>query len=138
MREIDAAEILVEFSMTGKPEHRTLWANIPADTRAAMRRTAVTLWAGLRKQHPKAAVWLDGTRIQPSVNELQEHNERVEAVLAREKAKGWPISTSTKEESDNADDRFDDEPGGEAAHREISANGWSGDGRSNGNDGVPV
>jgi len=138
MRELGAAEAPVDFSTTGKPERRTLWANIPADTRAVMRKSAVSLWMSLRGCHKKSAVWLDGARIQPSAKEIQEYNERVEAVLAREKAKGWPISSSMDEEFDDADDRSGDESGGEAVHREDSPNTGSGSGGSAGDDGVPV
>ena len=138
MRELDAGEARIEFSRTGKPEHRTLWANIPTDTRAVMRKSAVSFWVGLRGRYKKSAVWLDDTRIQPSPKEIQEYNEGVEAVLAREKAKGWPISTSMEEEFDNADDRLGDGSGGEAVHREDSADAGSGSGGSAGDDGVPV
>ena len=106
------AEVYIAHS--GKFSDRGLWALVDGDTEA-VRGAAVMLYQDMRTRQqeaghePTAAVWIGGKLFEPTIEELEAHDERVRIVMENEKNLPDSIaeiamSVSTEELSDIVED----------------------------------
>lgn len=82
------AEVYIAHS--GKFSDRGLWAFVDGDT-AEVRAAAVMLYQDMRIRQqeagnePTAAVWIGGKLFEPTIEELEAHDERVRVIRESEK-----------------------------------------------------
>jgi hypothetical protein len=81
----------IYYSYSGKTEDRVLHGIHATETKAELRQRALMLWHSIRQRQTEAgirataAVWIGSSRIQPSVEEVDEYEQAVRLLLAVEK-----------------------------------------------------
>ena len=83
-------ETPIYFSLTGKTENKELQAGHVAESNAELRERAIGLWYDIRQRQidagfkPTAAVWISQKRCHPTVEEIENHEQKVREILERE------------------------------------------------------
>ena len=83
-------ETPIFFSVTGKAEHRQLYADCAASTKEELRSWAIQLWYDLRQRQkedgvkPSAAVWIGQSRCQPTSEEISAYEDKVAELLRKQ------------------------------------------------------
>jgi hypothetical protein len=117
-----STETPIYFSRTGKAEHKELYAGCAAPSKEELRRWAIELWYDLRQRQredgyrPSAAVWIGQTRCQPTVTEIEAHEQKLREILERE---------GKHKESEGAEDELPDVADDNEQQVETSSSGIS-------------
>jgi hypothetical protein len=82
-----STETAIYFSVTGKSEHKELYAYCSPQPKEVLRQWAIELWYDMRTRQkeagykPSAAVWVGQTRCQPTAEEIAAHEEKIADLL---------------------------------------------------------
>lgn len=74
----------IEFSESGKAEHRELWALAPITDSATIRGWTMNLLADLRDRYSTAEVWINGRKFSPTPEELDAYRKHLSSLLQKE------------------------------------------------------
>lgn len=96
MNDYDSLE--VQYSYSGKPDDRVLWAEV-AGTEADVRRGCVSLLFTLRDKDERAALWIDGNKLKLTADDIASYESCIEDISTREDAlRSMPVAEEEVEE----------------------------------------